>query len=149
MVVFRLVLLFIFAWLFGCNNEQSFSKIKPLEQSVASKVVSEQWDIFDLGEVRKFDIESLERFVNQSHAFKQKPEIYFFFVDTLRKDKLNIEDTPNLMSLSDSSLVFKNHYSSSTVTHSSTYGIFMGILLSIKTKFCSKNGKRAAHFSML
>lgn len=102
--VFSLLLL-VFA-LSGCLPETSVER-----------------ETFAIGENRTLDLEALETFVEQPHAFARKPNIYFFFVDTLRRDKMNKEDTPSIVDLRSDSLRFDRPFSASTVTHSSTYSI--------------------------
>src|SRR5262245_62007149 len=74
--------------------------------------------------VKPYGKTELTTFVNQDGRFTKKPDIYFIFIDTLRKDFVNPELTPNIAKMQDDSLRFSDSYSSSTVTHSSTFGMF-------------------------
>ncbi len=75
--------------------------------------------------INKIDPDALQAFIEKrQHRMKKKPNIYFIFVDTLREDHANPTLMPHFSELKKNSLTFKKSYSSSTVTHSSTFGIF-------------------------
>ncbi len=75
--------------------------------------------------VKKIDQAQLKNFIEKrQHRLDKKPNIYFIFVDTLRQDYATPGLMPHFTELKNESLTFKHAFSSSTVTHSSSFGLF-------------------------
>lgn len=106
MMIYKSTILAIVIMLLGCGGDKS------------------DRELLSMGKVRELELNKLDAFIKSLHSFKTKPNTYFIFIDTLRSDKLSPKDTPHLEELRKQSLAFDVGYSSSTVTHSSTYGIF-------------------------
>lgn len=91
---------------------------------------------------------SFDDFLNSSTATaKNQPKnVIFFFIDSLRNDYVNMTTAPTMKKFIDNNWNFEHPYSSSTITHKSTFSMFYSQPAFLRQPFIALDWKKGSPF---